>query len=98
MTREQSPPVADRIRAILPEMPLALARVADYLLRNPQAPLTLSIGELAEQAGTSPAKARTTASTSATGRSPIAASTAAPIAVTAPATPAEVGLPPPDRP
>lgn len=36
-------------------MPAALARVADYLLTQPQAPLTLSIGELAEQAGTSAA-------------------------------------------
>ena len=36
-------------------MPSAVARVADYLLREPQAPLTLSIGELAEQAETSPA-------------------------------------------
>ena len=36
-------------------MPAALARVADYLLLHPQAPLTLSIGELAEQAGTSAA-------------------------------------------
>ncbi|MGI3781325.1 MAG: MurR/RpiR family transcriptional regulator, partial [Janthinobacterium lividum] len=36
-------------------MPAALARVADYLLLHPQAPLTLSIGELAERAGTSAA-------------------------------------------
>ncbi len=55
VTREHAPAVGDRIRALLPEMPLALARVADYVLRNPQAPMTLSIGELAEQAGTSPA-------------------------------------------
>jgi DNA-binding MurR/RpiR family transcriptional regulator len=54
-TREQSPAVADRIKALQPDMPAALARVADYLLLNPQAPLTLSIGELAEQAGTSAA-------------------------------------------
>ena len=47
--------MSDRIRALLPEMPLALARVAEYLLRNPEAPLTLPIGELADQAGTSPA-------------------------------------------
>lgn len=40
---------------MLSEMPTAVARVADYVLRNPQAPLTLSIGELAERAGTSPA-------------------------------------------
>jgi len=36
-------------------MPSAVARVAAYLLEHPQAPLTLSIGELAEQAGASPA-------------------------------------------
>ena len=54
-TREQSPAVADRVRALQPDMPAALARVADYLLENPQAPLTLSIGELAERAGTSAA-------------------------------------------
>lgn len=54
-TREQSPAVTDRIQALQPDMPAALARVADYLLTHPQAPLTLSIGELAEQAGTSPA-------------------------------------------
>jgi DNA-binding MurR/RpiR family transcriptional regulator len=36
-------------------MPAALARVADYLLLHPQAPISLSISELAEQAGTSPA-------------------------------------------
>ena len=45
----------DRIRSLLPEMPSAVARVAAYLLEHPQAPLTLSIGELAEQAGASPA-------------------------------------------
>nr|WP_269766191.1 MurR/RpiR family transcriptional regulator [Microlunatus flavus] len=43
------------MRALQPDMPAALARVADYLLLHPQAPLTLSIGELAEQAGTSAA-------------------------------------------
>jgi DNA-binding MurR/RpiR family transcriptional regulator len=36
-------------------MPSAVARVAAYLLEDPQAPLTLSIGELAEKAGASPA-------------------------------------------
>ncbi len=40
---------------MLPEMPTATAKVAEYLLANPQAPLTLAIGDLAEQAGTSPA-------------------------------------------
>jgi DNA-binding MurR/RpiR family transcriptional regulator len=54
-TREQSPAVQDRIRSLLPEMPSAVARVAMYLLEHPQAPLTFSIGELAEQAGASPA-------------------------------------------
>jgi DNA-binding MurR/RpiR family transcriptional regulator len=54
-TREQNPAVQDRIRSLLPEMPSAVARVAGYLLKHPQAPLTLSIGELAEQAGASPA-------------------------------------------
>ena len=54
-TREQNPAVQDRIRSLLPEMPSAVARVAEYLLEHPQAPLTLSIGELAEQAGASPA-------------------------------------------
>lgn len=36
-------------------MPSAVARVADYLLREPQAPLTLSINDLADRADTSPA-------------------------------------------
>jgi DNA-binding MurR/RpiR family transcriptional regulator len=54
-TQEQSPAVQDRIRSLLPEMPSAVARVAEYLLEHPQAPLTLSIGELAEQAGASAA-------------------------------------------
>ena len=54
-TREQTPAVQDRIRSLLPEMPSAVARVATYLLEHPQAPLTLSIGELAEQSGASPA-------------------------------------------
>ncbi len=44
-----------RIRALLPEMPSATAKVALFLLENPQAPLTLSIGELAERAGASAA-------------------------------------------
>jgi DNA-binding MurR/RpiR family transcriptional regulator len=39
----------------MPEMPSAVARIAAYLLEHPQAPLTLSIGELAEKAGASPA-------------------------------------------
>ncbi len=55
MTREHAPAVSDRIRALLPEMPSAVARVADYLLRQPEAPLTLAIGDLAQRADTSPA-------------------------------------------
>jgi DNA-binding MurR/RpiR family transcriptional regulator len=55
VTREHPPAVADRIRALLPDMPSAVARVADYLLREPEAPLTLSINELADRAATSPA-------------------------------------------
>lgn len=47
--------MADRISAIRPDMPSAVARVADYLLREPRAPLTMSIGELAEQAEASAA-------------------------------------------
>lgn len=47
--------MVDRIRALQPDMPSAVARVADYLIRSPQAPLTESIAELAEQAGTSAA-------------------------------------------
>lgn len=36
-------------------MPVAVARVAHYVLHHPQDPLTLSIGDLAERAGTSAA-------------------------------------------
>lgn len=54
-TGQQAPAVENRIRSALPELPAALARVADYLLAHPQAPLTLSIGELAERAGASAA-------------------------------------------
>ena len=43
-TAEHAPAVADLIRSLLPDMPSAVDRVADYLLREPQAPLTLSIG------------------------------------------------------
>ncbi|HEX8511133.1 MAG TPA: MurR/RpiR family transcriptional regulator [Propionibacteriaceae bacterium] len=45
----------DRISALLPDMPSAVARVADYVLQHPQGPLTLSIGQLAQQARTSAA-------------------------------------------
>ena len=54
-TGQPAPAVEHRIRSALPELPAALARVGDYLLANPQAPLTLAIGELAERAGTSAA-------------------------------------------
>ncbi len=37
------------------ELSAATARVADYVLGDPQAPLQMSIGQLAEAAGTSPA-------------------------------------------
>ena len=47
--------VANRIQSRLPEMSDAMAKIADYLLEHPQAPLKLSIGQLAEQAGTSAA-------------------------------------------
>src|SRR5687768_3688087 len=55
ITSEHAPGVASRIQALLPEMPAAIARVAEYILKNPQAPLTLSIGDLAEEAGTAAA-------------------------------------------
>jgi hypothetical protein len=42
-------------RSLVQVMPSAVARIADYLLDHPQAPLTLSIGELAQQAVASPA-------------------------------------------
>ena len=55
ITSEHAPGVVSRIQALLPEMPAAIARVAEYILKNPQAPLTLSIGDLAEEAGTAAA-------------------------------------------
>jgi DNA-binding MurR/RpiR family transcriptional regulator len=50
-----SPAVANRIRSKLPEMSGAMAKIAAYLLEHPQAPLQLSIGELAKKAGASAA-------------------------------------------
>lgn len=47
--------VVNRIQAKLPEMPAAMAKIGTFLLQQPQAPLQLSIMELAEQTGTSPA-------------------------------------------
>lgn len=45
--------VVNRIQAKLPQMPAAMAKIVAFLLERPQAPLELSIMELAEQAGTS---------------------------------------------
>ena len=47
--------VVNRIQAKLPDMPAAMAKIGTYLLEHPQAPLELSIMELAEQTKTSPA-------------------------------------------
>lgn len=47
--------VVNRIQAKLPDMPAAMAKIGSYLLEHPQAPLELSIMELAEQTKTSPA-------------------------------------------
>jgi DNA-binding MurR/RpiR family transcriptional regulator len=47
--------VSNRIQSRLPEMSGVMSKIANYLLENPQAPLKLSIGQLAERAGTSAA-------------------------------------------
>jgi DNA-binding MurR/RpiR family transcriptional regulator len=47
--------VSNRIQSRLPEMSGVMSKIAHYLLENPQAPLKLSIGKLAEHAGTSAA-------------------------------------------
>jgi DNA-binding MurR/RpiR family transcriptional regulator len=47
--------VINRIQAKLPEMPAAMVKIAVFLLEQPQAPLELSIMELADQTGTSAA-------------------------------------------
>ena len=47
--------MAQRIQAKRPEMSAAMDKIAVVLLENPTAPLDLSITELAEKAGTSPA-------------------------------------------
>ncbi|WP_425865106.1 MurR/RpiR family transcriptional regulator [Arthrobacter sp. TWP1-1] len=47
--------VVNRIQAKLPDMPAAMAKIGSYLLEHPQAPLELSIMELAEKTKTSPA-------------------------------------------
>lgn len=47
--------VVNRIQAKLPDMPAAMAKIGAFLLEHPQAPLELSIMELAERTKTSPA-------------------------------------------
>ena len=47
--------VLSLVRAHLPEMSDTMRRIADVLLDNPRAPLEMSIGDLARQAGTSAA-------------------------------------------
>ena len=47
--------VVNRIQAKLPDMPTAMAKIGAYLLEHTQAPLELSIMDLAEQTKTSPA-------------------------------------------
>lgn len=47
--------VSNRIQANLPQMSTAMVKIAELLLEHPTAPLELSITELAERAGSSPA-------------------------------------------
>lgn len=54
-TPAPGPVVGMRIQSRLPQMSQAMAKIATVLLETPDAPLRLSITELAEQAGTSPA-------------------------------------------
>ena len=51
----QAAGVSNRIRSQLPEMSGTMSKIAEYLQEHPQAPLKLSIGQLAEHAGTSAA-------------------------------------------
>src|SRR6201989_348136 len=46
---------SSRIRAALPKMPETMAKIGTLLLEDPSLPLRLSITELAERAGASPA-------------------------------------------
>src|SRR3954462_15721461 len=46
--------VSSRIRAGLPQMPVAMAKIGTLLLEDPSLPLRLSITDLAARAGTSP--------------------------------------------
>jgi len=55
VTGEHATGVANRILSRRPEMSGAMAKIADYLLEYPQAPLKLSIGQLAAKAGASAA-------------------------------------------
>ncbi|AZH83474.1 MurR/RpiR family transcriptional regulator [Plantibacter sp. PA-3-X8] len=52
---EHATGVTNRIRSRMPEMSGVMLRIADYLLENPDAPLTLTIGELAADSGVSAA-------------------------------------------
>jgi len=45
---------SSRIRAALPQLPVAMAKIGTLLLEDPSLPLRLSITELAERAGASP--------------------------------------------
>lgn len=47
--------VLDRIETYQSQMPATMGKIAAFLREDPKAPLTLSITELAERAGTSPA-------------------------------------------
>src|SRR3954470_2855552 len=47
--------VIDRIRTYAAQMPATMSKIAAVLIDDPRAPLTLSITELAERAGTSAA-------------------------------------------
>lgn len=52
---EHATGVTNRIRSRMPEMSGVMTRIAQYLLEKPDAPLTLTIGELAADSGVSPA-------------------------------------------
>lgn len=47
--------VLDRIKTYQSQMPATMAKIAAVLIKDPRAPLNLSITDLAERAGTSPA-------------------------------------------
>lgn len=55
ITGEHATGVTNRIRSRLPEMSDVMTRIATYLLAEPAAPLTLTIGELATESGVSAA-------------------------------------------